>query len=200
MAKWFSIVPLNVSFRRALGGQNLILWNNLVSRLLQVQLSEGKDLIRWNLNSTGVFTVQSMYRVVINNGNVFRHKLIWSLKLPPKIKNFLWYLVKGVVLTKENLLKSNWQGNKKCAFCDSNETIQHLFINYHYAHFMWRLLFCCFGLPSPRSIKHMFGSWMLGVNLMTKKLILTVVSVLCWAIWTCRNDLIFDKKKSFTYL
>ncbi|KAL5679183.1 hypothetical protein ACJX0J_005568, partial [Zea mays] len=28
-----------------------------------------------------------------------------------------------------------------CAFCDSNETIQHLFINCHYAHFMWRLYF-----------------------------------------------------------
>lgn len=89
VAKVFSTIPLKFSFRRALGGHNLILWNNLVSRLLQVQLFEGKDLIRWNLNPTGVFTVQSMYKVVINNGNVFHHKLIWSLKVPLKIKKFL---------------------------------------------------------------------------------------------------------------
>jgi hypothetical protein len=139
-------------------GHNLILCNNLVSRLLQVHLSKGKDVFRWNLNPTGVFTVQSMYRAMINNGNVFHHKLIWSLKLPLKIKKIIGYLVKGVIITKDNLLKRNWQGNKKCAFYDSNETIQHLFINCHYAHFMWRLLFCCFGLPPPRSIKHMFGS------------------------------------------
>jgi hypothetical protein len=50
MARVFTVVPLNVSFRRALVGQNLILWNNLVSRIFHVQLSEGNDLFRWNLN------------------------------------------------------------------------------------------------------------------------------------------------------
>jgi hypothetical protein len=165
-----------------------------VSRFFHVHLLEEKDLIRWNLNPTGVFTVQSMYRVMINNGNVFRHKIIWSLKLPHKIKIFLWYLVKGVILKKDNLIKRNWQGNKKCDFCDSNETIQHLFINYYYAHYMWILLSCCFGLPPPRSIRHVFGSWLLGVNMWVKKLIISGVSVLCCAIWISRNDLTFDKK------
>jgi hypothetical protein len=48
-----------------------------------------------------------MYRAVINKGNVFRHKLIWSLKLPLKIKIFMLYLLKGVLLTKDNLAKRN---------------------------------------------------------------------------------------------
>jgi hypothetical protein len=36
--------------------------------------------------------------------------------------------LKGVVLTKDNLAKCNWQGNKKCVFCNSDESIQHLFL------------------------------------------------------------------------
>jgi hypothetical protein len=33
------------------------------------------------------------------------------------------------VLTKDNLAKRNWQGNKRCCFCANDETIQHLFFS-----------------------------------------------------------------------
>ena len=39
-----------------------------------------------------------------------------------------------------------------------------------------------------------------GVDLNTKNLIITGVSVLCWAIWISRNDLVFNKAQMFTYL
>jgi hypothetical protein len=100
-------VPLKISFRCALVGQNLSLWYNLVSKLIQVQLTAKNDLIRWNLTPNRSFIVQSMYREVINNEIVFRHKLLWSLKLPLKVKIFMWYLFKGVVLTKDNPAKRN---------------------------------------------------------------------------------------------
>jgi hypothetical protein len=44
----------------------------------------------------------------MNNGNVSHHKHLWKLKLPLKNKIFKWYLLKGVVLTKDNLAKRNW--------------------------------------------------------------------------------------------
>ena len=192
--------PLNVSFRRALVGQNLVLWYNLVARLIHIRLCTDKDVFNWNLTSSGQFTVQSMYRTLINNGNVFYYKLIWKLKLPLKIKIFLWYLVKGVVLTKDNLVKRNWQDNKKYAFCNSDETIHHLFINCHFASHMWRLISICFGLKPPRSVQHVYGTWLVGVDSKTKYLIITGVSALCWAIWISRNDLVFDKVPMLTYL
>ena len=49
------------------------------------------------------------------------------MKTPLKIKIFLWFLKRGVTLTKDNLAKRNWQGNQQCCFCHENETIQHLF-------------------------------------------------------------------------
>ena len=200
VATVFERVPLNVSFRRALVGQNLILWHNLVARLVHIHLSDEKDFFRWNLTLSGEFTVQSMYRTLLNNANVFHHKVLWRLNLPLKIKIFRWYLLKGVVLTKDNLVKRNWHGNKKCGFCNSDETIQHLFIHCHFAHYMWRLLYCCFGLRPPRSIKHVFGNWLLGVDSKTKRLVITGVSVLCWTIWISRNAIVFYKTPMLTYL
>lgn len=33
--------------------------------------------------------------------------------MPFKIKIFIWYLQREVMLTKDNLVKRNWKGNKK---------------------------------------------------------------------------------------
>lgn len=65
---------------------------------------------------------------------------LWKLKVPLKIKIFMWYLIKGVVLTKDNLAKRNWHGSKKCMFYDLNENIKHFFFTCHYARFLWRLV------------------------------------------------------------
>jgi hypothetical protein len=41
----------------------------------------------------------------------------------------MWYLLKGVIFTKDNLARHNWQGNKKSVFCASDESTQHLFLS-----------------------------------------------------------------------
>ncbi|KAL5673343.1 hypothetical protein ACJX0J_017649, partial [Zea mays] len=40
----------------ALVGPNLILWHNLVARLIHVQLQADKDIFKWDLNSSRCFT------------------------------------------------------------------------------------------------------------------------------------------------
>ncbi|WVZ49767.1 hypothetical protein U9M48_001096 [Paspalum notatum var. saurae] len=66
-------------------------------------------------------------------GCVPRKNLFRALKVPLKIKIFLWFLKRGVVLTKDNLAKRQWKDNLKCSFCNANETLQHLFFDYHVA-------------------------------------------------------------------
>jgi hypothetical protein len=65
---------------------------------------------------------------------------------------------------------------------------------------MWRLISVCFGFPGPRSVKHIFGTWLAGVDLNTKNLIIIVVSPLCWTIYISKNDLVFNKAQTFNYL
>jgi hypothetical protein len=40
------------------------------------------------------------------------NKQPWKLKVALKIKIFLWYLKREVVLTKDNLVRRNWDGGK----------------------------------------------------------------------------------------
>jgi hypothetical protein len=200
VASVFETVPLNVSFQRALVGENLRLWHLLVLRVAQVELCGENDRFKWDLSVTGHFSVRSMYRALLNNNHVSYNKTLWSLKVPLKIKIFMWYLIRGVVLTKDNLLRHNWHGDRKCAFCYSDETIQHLFFDSHYAQFMWRLVFWSLGINHPRSVSHAFGNWLLGMPSKTKHLIISGVAAICWAIWISRNDLVFDKKPMLTNL
>jgi hypothetical protein len=54
-----------------------------------------------------LFFVKSMHRALLETQALPFNTFIWKLKLPLKIKVFIWYLYKGVVLTKDNLARRN---------------------------------------------------------------------------------------------
>jgi hypothetical protein len=126
-----STVPLNVSFRGFLNQNNIILLNDLVRRVLHVRLNTQAntqaDVFIWNLHQNGQYTVNSLYMALINNGVVHMNKQLWKLRVSLKIKIFMWYMRKEVILTKDNLARRNWGGSTQCSFCLREESIQHLF-------------------------------------------------------------------------
>jgi len=107
VSKVMTTSPLNISFRRALVDNKLAEWLSLVARISNVELVEGSDYFRWSLTKSGLFSVRSMYLYLIDTQTPFRHRKIWKIKIPLKIKIFLWFLQRGVVLTKDNLAKKN---------------------------------------------------------------------------------------------
>jgi hypothetical protein len=80
-----------------------------------------------------------------------------------KVKIFIWYLIKGVALTKDNLGKRQQKGSLKCCFCNMDEFIQHPFFAYPYERFVWRVVQISFNI-TPLNIHHMFNGWMQGVD------------------------------------
>ena len=126
-------IPLNIQFRRALVGDRWEAWLHLVSRLMEVQLSHQPDQFCWLLTRSGEFTVKSMYIDVINSSAILSSKDVWKVKVPLKIKVFMWFVHKQVILTKDNLVKCNWTGSTRCSFCDRDETIKHLFFDHSLA-------------------------------------------------------------------
>ncbi|WVZ91890.1 hypothetical protein U9M48_038003 [Paspalum notatum var. saurae] len=103
VAEVFRSSPLNISFKRALVGNKLHEWHNLVANLLSVNLEEGNDTFVWGLHKSGSFSVGSMYNSLINNGTVVSQE-IWHLRIPLKIKIFLWFLKRGGGLNKVGML------------------------------------------------------------------------------------------------
>jgi hypothetical protein len=75
-----------------------------------VRMNQPADVFMWNLHQDGKFTVCSLYLPLINNGVAHMNRQLWRLKVPLKIKIFMWYMRKEVVLTKDNLSLRNGGG------------------------------------------------------------------------------------------
>jgi hypothetical protein len=61
-----------------------------------------------------IIGVVSMYNVLIQPDFTVHNNLkFWKMKIPLKSKVFTWYLHRGMILTKDNFAKCNWQGSKK---------------------------------------------------------------------------------------
>ena len=112
----------------------------------------------------------------------------------------MWYIKIGVILTKDNLVRRNWNGDRQCCFCRYTETIQHLFLDCAYAKYLWRAIHILFGIAPPRDINDLFIRWSKIANQKYNSLLLTAASALCWAIWLTRNEVVFDKCKPKSFL
>jgi hypothetical protein len=195
-----SASPLNISFRRTLNDYKWERWTHLLNRLIMVQLSDSEDTFKWSLTSSGIYTVKSMYIDLLNDNSVFLNKYIWKMKVPLKIRIFMWFLQKKVILTKDNLAKRNWQGDVRCCFCDHEENIQHLFLTCPFTRMIWRIIYMTFNITPPLNITNLFGKWLNGVPKIEKAHIRVGVCAVLWAIWKVRNDCIFNKKSFPSFL
>jgi hypothetical protein len=116
------------------------------------------------------------------------------MKILLKIKIYLWFLNKKVYLMKDNLAKRNWNRCTKCYFCDSLETMEHLFISWPFARIFWRMIYFTFNIPPPTNVANMSSNWLnIGVDKNDKVRIRIGVSGLCWSICNCKNDIGFNR-------
>jgi hypothetical protein len=120
----------------------------------------------------------------------FSCRVFQKKKLPLKINFLLWYLIRGVTLTKDNLAKRRWNGSLKCSFCDQNESIQHLSFDRN----IWRVIFFALHIDKPYSINHIMGAWESNIRFAHKKKLLIWIAAMFWSIWLCRNDVVFNHK------
>ena len=123
---------------------------------MTVQLTNEPDKFSWALTNSGIFMVRSLYLYLMSGHTVFLRKYIWKMKVPLKIRIFMWFLFREVFLMKDNLARRNWHDCNKCCFCDQDETIQHLFITCPLAKMAWRIVFLAFNISPPTSISNMF--------------------------------------------
>lgn len=114
--------------------------------ILSIPLRQ-EDAYYWfqNKEKMGVFTVKSAYRAMRdqqvpntsqNISNVW--KKMWVLKLPPKVKHFIWRALSGCLPTKENLQMRRVQVISSCPVCNNEqETVWHSLVNCQFAGLCW---------------------------------------------------------------
>ena len=81
-----------------------------------VSHTEKPNAFSWKLMTSSVITVKSLYSDLMNGLNRFLRKYLCKLKAPLKIKIFMLFLHRRVLLTKDNLARRCCTGCKKNVF------------------------------------------------------------------------------------
>ena len=110
-----------------------------------------------------------MYIDVINSSAIPSSKYVWKVKVPLKIKVFMWFVHKQVILTKDNLAKHNWTEPTRCSFCDRYETIKHFFLDCPLAKVLWQTVHIAFNITPLNSVSTLFGTWLNGIEAETAR-------------------------------
>ncbi|XP_026429943.1 uncharacterized protein LOC113326421 [Papaver somniferum] len=98
------------------------------------------DTRRWRLNTTGVFTVKSLYAKLVSEFGVdnFPYHFIWKSAIPHKINILMWSLIHGKLNTIDLLLHKGLNLYNSCALCGIGaESQDHLFLHCKIAYKIW---------------------------------------------------------------
>lgn len=130
-------------------------------------------------------------------------KIAWNSKAIPKIKFFIWTLLKWKILTSDNLQRHGIIGPSRCPNCQAaEETIHHLFIDCPFSTACWREISPNTQLPwNPHSsigeVLHLWKKnypWQKKNHNIAKRVWDALPYSLLWKIWLARNNMVFKNK------
>lgn len=117
------------------------------------------------------------------------YRWIWKSSCQHKHKVFFWLLVQDRLSSRNILRRKNMHlPSYTCVLCSSNceETVGHLFMNCEFARSCWGLLGVTI-IRSPEIVQR-FESLR---NQLSVRFFMEIVILMCYSIWTVRNDAIF---------
>lgn len=162
-----------------------------------------KDKVIWKDNKAHGFSVKSAYQVVLrlahqqvgessqnrSNEKIWKH--IWTLNVPPKVRNFIWRACSNILPTRENLHRRKIAVDPQCEFCKQQpESVYHMLWECPFARNTWavvkgRLQKC------PNAVADFFDL----LRLLQSRLDcsdLEVWAITAWALWNARNKFYFE--------
>jgi hypothetical protein len=93
----------HVRFRRTFGLAKAVEWDNLCRIFDLHPFNPGNDKVTWGLENSGEFTTKSIYYRLSLGAAVTHFSEVWKIRVPQKIKIFLWQMLRGRYLNRESL-------------------------------------------------------------------------------------------------
>jgi hypothetical protein len=91
------------------------------------QISSDEDYVIAELNSTGVYDLQSLYAINFSGVSQIYIPAICQLKILPSAHIFIWLMSHNRLLTTYILAKREYINDESCHFCSEHEIVTHLF-------------------------------------------------------------------------
>jgi hypothetical protein len=169
------------------------LWYELVQIAGDIQFTDESDVIIWQFNSSGRYSVQSLYVVVNDRGmrQVFT-PVMWKIGVPPRLHIFLWLLANDKILTRNNLATRRHVEDGSCLFCADLEAAAHLMFECCVAKNIWSVCSELFDKNIGTDFESVARWWLCDKNF--KVLNICTIAIM-WSIWKLRNDICFQGVK-----
>jgi hypothetical protein len=84
-----------------------------------------------------------------------------------------------VFIQRGSFDKEELEWGKQWRFCYENETNKHQFSHCKYPKILWGLIFVAFNVAPPRSVCHLFGTWLNQFGGKLKRQTLAGASAFC---------------------
>uniref|UniRef100_A0A453S4G0 Reverse transcriptase zinc-binding domain-containing protein n=1 Tax=Aegilops tauschii subsp. strangulata TaxID=200361 RepID=A0A453S4G0_AEGTS len=91
-------------------------WHDLLDyiALHEPDLEIGEDRTRWRLEPSRQFSSKSLYQAIAPSPGHEALTTIWAIRLPLKIRIFLWQWIRGRLPSGVEVLKRNGPGDGRC--------------------------------------------------------------------------------------
>lgn len=135
-------------------------------------LKEGNN--SWNLNANSGFW-----------------RKFWNLKIPKKVKIFMWRALSDCLPTKDQLRLRKVNVDPMCPVCNSEpETVIHSLITCPYAKCCWEATGCIYDMATSTN----FRQWLSSITEHCSYEVMATTNMLAWSIWNNRNDIVRNQK------
>uniref|UniRef100_A0A803R596 Reverse transcriptase zinc-binding domain-containing protein n=1 Tax=Cannabis sativa TaxID=3483 RepID=A0A803R596_CANSA len=178
----------------------MIFYSDDAALILGIQIKQAveDDFWYWFAERNGLYSVRSAYQLIQDHkqppipteDHRFWNKL-WSLKVPPKTKDLVWRAASNCLATKVNLCIKKVLTDNKCPLCGVfAETELHLLVSCQFAWACWE--FSGFNAADRNPVSLL--SWLSFNAARMDDEKLSRVVMLCWAIWSARNDFLWKNR------
>nr|XP_017221408.1 PREDICTED: uncharacterized protein LOC108198150 [Daucus carota subsp. sativus] len=157
-----------------------------------------EDSWYWRREKMGQYSVRSAYAALSEKRDVNHSsdnsgfwRRIWNLKIPLKVKHFLWRAITGCLPTKEQLISRRVEVIEQCPLCNLEpESVAHVLTSCPFAKLCWSNFGCKIATHTTQS----FQEWMsIALQQYSGEALLNLCMI-CWSLLKNRNAIVWNQK------
>lgn len=141
-------------------------------KTIPISIFPKQDRLVWHFTQHGAYSVKSGYYIALQRKRSGLYigessnqsscsgfwKRLWNLRVPPKVKNFLWRACREILPVRERLFRKGIGPSKVCPVCNAeDETVLHALVRCSAANVVW--FASSLGLRSDMIMGSSFFDW-----------------------------------------
>jgi hypothetical protein len=157
------------------------------------------DLIAWQPEGSGHFTVRSAYKLAFNessdqcafaatssvpDGANSCWKRIWHADVPPKVKNFAFKAASNGLALEKNKKDRGFEVTGRCLICDKEqEDMAHALFKCFHANNLWKVMRSTWLLPTADVMQAPSSNWFASILEAIPVSMIDAFLLVAWRIW-----------------